>query len=150
MRREKPPPVQAMMFDDMGNMNPQWLRWFQTVGKYFDDYRRTPDLIYTTNVSLTTDDFGKSIVFNNGTSDVICNLPLVSSRDVHCWIGPIYRLGTGKLSITADSASTIEYSSYGGSIFCNEERRAAANVTLELVAANKWAIIGGTGLWKTD
>ena len=138
------------MLDAQGNLNPMWLKWFQRVGMFFDDYRKSPDLIYTTNASLTTDDYGKSIVFNIGASTVTCTLMTARTTDINGWLGPIYRIGTGKLIITADSASTIEYSSAGGSIFCDEERRAAANVTLELVAANKWAIIEGTGLWKTD
>jgi hypothetical protein len=150
MRKEKPPPVQVRILDAQGNLNPMWVKWFQRVGMFFDDYRKSPDLVYTTNATLTTDDYGKSIVFNIGTSTVTCNLMTARTKDVNCWVGPIYRLGTGILIITADSASTIEYSSTGGSIYCHEERRAAANVTLELVAANKWAIIGGTGLWKTD
>ena len=150
MRKEKPPPVNARLIDPSGNLDPQWLKWFQRVGLFFDDYRRSPDLTYTTNASLTTDDFGKSIVFNIGTSTVTCKLMTITSKDVHCWVGPIYRIGTGKLIITADSASKIEYSSLGGSIYCNEPRRAAANATLEVVSANQWGIIGGTGLWLTD
>lgn len=150
MRKEKAPPVQAKMLDAQGNLNHQWLRWFQRVGMFFDDYRRAPDLTYTTDVALTTDDFGKSIVFNIGTSVVTCTLMTITSKDVHCWLGPIYRIGTGRLIITADSASRIEYSSLGGTIYCNEPRRAAANVTLEVVSANQWGIIGGTGLWLAE
>jgi hypothetical protein len=150
MRREKPPPVQIKMLDSQGNLNPMWLKWFQRVGLFFDDYRRAPDLTYTTNANLTTDDFGKSIVFNIGSSTVTCTLMTITSKDVHCWVGPIYRIGTGRLIITADSASSIEYSSLGGSIYCNEPRRAAANVTLEVVSTGQWGITGGTGLWLAD
>jgi hypothetical protein len=150
MRKSKPPPVQARMIDTEGNLNPQWLRWFQTVGLFFDDYRRSPDLDYTANATLTTDDFGKSIVFNVGAGTLTCNLMTITSKDVHCWLGPIYRIGTGKLIITADRASKIEYSSFGGIIICEEYRRIAANVTLEVVSSHQWGIIGGTGLWLTD
>lgn len=150
MRKAKPPPVQARMLDAQGNMNPQWLRWFQTVGMFFDDYRRAPDLTYTTNANLTTDDFGKTIVFNVGTGNLTCKLMTITDKDVHCWLGPIYRIGTGSLIITADSSSKIEYSSPGGSVMCNEPKRAAANVTLEVVSTHQWGIIGGTGLWLTD
>jgi hypothetical protein len=150
MRKEKPPPVHAKLFDQRGNLSRQWLRWFQEIGMYFDDYRKSVDITSTGDLALTTDDFGKSIVFNNGTNEVTCNLPTVSSKDLHCWVGPIYRLGTGKVIITADPACKIEYSSLGGSIYCNEERRAAANVTLELVSTTQWGIISGTGIWKVE
>lgn len=150
MRKEKQPPVQAKLIDLQGNLNPQWVKWFQRVGLFFDDYRRSPDLTYSTNATLTTDDFAKSIVFNIGTSTVTCNLMTITGKDVHCWIGPIYRIGTGRLIITADSASKIEYSSFGGSIYCDEPRRAAANTTLEVVSSHQWGITGGTGLWLVD
>jgi len=150
MRREKPPPVAVKMLDAQGNLDPHWLRWFQRVGTFGDDFRKTPDLVFTTDASLTTDDFGKIIAFNNGAADLTCNLMTITKRDLYCWIGPIYRLGTGRVTITADSLSSIEYSSPGGSLSCDEERRAAANVTLEVIALNKWAIIGGTGLWLSD
>lgn len=150
MRREKPPPVKVKMLDNNGNLSREWVRWFQTVGMYFDNYRKAPDITTTTDLTLTTDDFGKSIVFNNGSTDVTCILMTVSSRDVHCWLGPIYRLGSGRVTLTADPNTKIEYSSKGGSLYCNEERRSAANVTLELVSTGQWGIIGGTGLWKVD
>jgi len=150
MRREKPPPVQAPLLDENGNLTPQWVRWFQIIGKHFDSFRRTPDLVYTASAALTTDDFGKMIVFNNGVANVVCTLPTVTSRDTHCWLGPIYRLGTGELTIQADTASRIESSSVGGSIMCNEVKRKAANVTLELVSDNMWAIVGATGIWRVS
>ena len=117
---------------------------------FFDDFRKTPDLVYTTDATLTTDDFGKMIIFELGANNLQCALPTVSAKDLHCWIGPIYRIGTGRLIITADPGRRIEYSSLGGSLHCDEERRAAANVTLELVTLDQWGIIGGTGLWKAD
>lgn len=150
MRKEKAPPVNARLLDDNGMITRQWLLWFQRVGMFFDDFRRSPDLVYTTDATLTTDDFGKKIVFNVGTSTKTCKLPTITSRDVNCWIGPIYRIGTGRLIITADASSAIEHSSLGGSLYCEETKRVAANVTLEVVAANQWGIIGGTGLWLSD
>ena len=150
MRKEKLPPVRANLLEQDGQLNRQWLHWFQTVGKYFDDYRRTPDITYSTSATLTTDDFGKSIVFNVGTGSLTCTLPLATSRDLHCWIGPIFRIGTGMLIISSVSPNMIETSSAGGSIMCNEAKRIAANVTLEVVSANIWGITGGTGLWQIE
>jgi hypothetical protein len=150
MRRTKIPPVRVNMFDASGGLNRHWWRWFQDVGLAIDNFRRSPDIVATADLTLTTDDFGKIILFDNGTTDVTCKLPTISLKDTYCWIGPIYRLGSGRVTITADADSYIEYSSKGGSIYCDEERRAAANVTLELVSEHLWGIIGGTGLWKTD
>ena len=150
MRKAKPPPVNTTVLDNNGNLTKQWRDWFQIVGKYWDDVRRTPDTIFSTNAALTTDDYGKKIVFNVGTGTLTCTLPTITAKDLNCWLGPIYRIGTGKLIITADSLSSIEYSSKGGSLTCDEPRRAAANVTLEVVSENQWGVIGGTGLWLAD
>lgn len=150
MRKAKLPPVQAKLLDDNGNLTRQWNEWFRAVGMYYDNVRRLPDLEYSVNASLTTDDYGKKIIFNVGTGTLTCKLPTITAKDVNCWVGPIYRIGTGKLIITADSLSSIEYSSKGGSLSCDEPRRAAANVTLEVVSENQWGVIGGTGLWLAD
>jgi hypothetical protein len=150
MLRQQPPPISIGMFDPKGNMNPVWVRWFQDVGKGLDKFRQTPDAVHTTNETLTSKDYGKIILFNIGASNATCILPTIKTSDNYCVIGPIYRYGTGRLTISADSLSRIEYSSIGGSIWCDEPQRAAANVTLQIIGSTQWAIIGGTGLWVSD
>lgn len=148
MRREKIPPVNARMFDQLGNLDRQWLYWFQRVGVALDNYKRSPDKVFT-NIggTLTTDDYGKNIRFNNGSNNVMCYLMTPADGDMDCWV-TIFRTGTGALTVIPDAASRIEYGSLGGRIWCDEQKRAAANLTLQLISTTQWAIIGATGLWK--
>jgi hypothetical protein len=147
MRKEKPPPVQARLLDAQGNLNPMWLKWFQRVGMFFDDFRKAPDITATTDVTLTTDDFGKTVLCDTSASDIICNLPTVSSKDIYCWV-TIFRSGANRLTIQPSTGTAIEYGSIHGRIWNDETRRKAANVTLQLISATQWGIIGATGLWK--
>jgi len=147
MRKAKPPPVQARILDEQGNLNTQWLRWFQTVGMFFDDFRRAPDIKATSDLTLTTDDFGKTILCDTSATDIICTLPLVSSRDVYCWT-TIFRSGSNRLTIQSSSGTSIEYGSISGRIWNDEVSRRAANVTLQLISTTQWGIIGATGIWK--
>lgn len=147
MRKQKHPPVRANLLDQNGQLNHQWQRWFEEVGRFFDDYRRQPDISYTANATLTTDDFGKMIVFDTSSGDRICNLMTVSSKDVFCWL-TIFKIGERRLTILPDSATRIEFSSPGGRIWNDEVKRKAANVTLQLISTTQWAITGATGIWK--
>jgi len=149
MRKAKPPPVLARMLDERGNLNPQWVRWFQTVGMFFDDFRRSPDITTTTDLTLTTDDFGKMVLCDTSASDIVCTLPTVSVKDVYCWI-TIFRSGANRLTIKSISPSAIEYGSIGGRMSNDEARRKAANATLQLISATQWGIIGATGLWRVS
>jgi hypothetical protein len=149
MRKAKPPPVGARMLDIQGNLNPQWLRWFQTVGMFFDDFRRAPDITAISDLTLTTDDFGKTVLCDTTTSAINCILPTVSSRDIYCWL-TIFRSGTNRLTITQSAGTRIEYGSPGGRIWNDEVKRKAANVTLQLISATQWGIIGATGIWKVS
>jgi hypothetical protein len=150
MQKARKPPLGTQMFTPDGLMNHNWMKWFDEIGRGWNDYRQSPDKLFKSNGTLYTADYGKVIVFDNGSSSVTCTLPIINDTDIYCWIGPIYRLGTGRVTITAGSNDKVEYSSEGGSIYCDEERRAAANVTLEVIGSHQWGIIGGTGLWKTD
>ena len=109
--------------------------------------KRTPDLRFTTDATLTTDDFGKLIVFDCTSSDLTCSLMPASQRDLNGWL-TLYRMGSGKFSVRAGVDDEIEYSSKGGTIWCDEKKRRAANLTLEIVDIGLWAITGATGLWK--
>ena len=149
MRKAKPPPVGARMLDTQGTLNPQWLRWFQTVGMFFDDFRRAPDITAISDLTLSTDDFGKTILCNTSATSIVCTLPDVSSRDVYCWI-TIFRSGENRLIIKARSGTSIEYGSANGKIWNDETKRKAANVTLQLISTTQWGIIGATGIWKVS
>ena len=126
-----------------------WQAWFQKLKTRDDEIRRPPSKTYTTDTTLTTWEFGKIILFNIGTSIVTCNLPTVTEKDLWSWV-TIMRMGTGRLIVTPDNASRIEYSSLGGSLYCIEQKRTVANATLQVVSSNQWAIIAGLGVWDVD
>lgn len=148
-KQQQAPVLQPFFIDDRKQVSPIWQRWFQKLKIRDDEIRRKPYKIYTDNATLTTWDLGKTIMFNIGASDRTCNLPTPGDRDLWAWI-QIVRMGAGRLTITADASSRIEYSSEGGSAYCQETRRRAANITLQLVAASQWAIISGLGIWDID
>jgi hypothetical protein len=129
-------------------MNHVWAKWFEEVGRGFDDYRKNPDIVFTaTDGTLYTKDFGKTIRFDTGTTDCLCYLPTISSKDVNCWL-TIMRTGTGRLTIIPSVSAYIDYGSAGGRMWCEEKRRSAANLTLQVMTSTRWAVIGATGIWK--
>lgn len=108
---------------------------------------KRPSVTYTnTGATLSTNDFGRVIKFENGANNVICTLPSVSSGDVDSWL-IIMRLGTGRLTIQASDSDTIEKSKAGGQMYCQEEGRIVANLMLYLATETKWGILAGTGIW---
>jgi len=147
MRKEQPPPINVPVVDENGKCNPVWHRWFQMVGQTYDWVRKPPDVVYTTSAILTTRDYGKIIRFDNGSSNVGCTLMTAQERDIDCWV-TIIRTGTGTLTIQPDNATRVEYGSRGGRVWCDEQFRAAANLTLQLISANQFAIMGATGIWN--
>lgn len=148
MRKNNPPPVGAPFLLPNGNINRQWLRWFQDVGKLGDLRRSPPDLVYTADQALTTDDYGKIIRFDVDT-DLVCTLMTATARDVDGWL-TIIKYGSERLDIVPDAATRIEYGSYGGKLYCEETKRRAANVTLQLISTTQWIITSAMGLWRVS
>ena len=102
---------------------------------------------FTDSATLTISHFGRVIKFNNGTKDVVCSLPSVGSGQIDSWI-TIMKFGSGTIRIKAADSDTIEKSSLGGFLKCNEPGRMVPNVILFLATETQWAILGGTGIWK--
>ena len=143
-------PLNVPMTAPSGKVAPEWLRWFQLVQYRLDEVRQENRKIYTdTDATLTTRDLGMVILMNIGTGNYTCTLPSVETSDLYSWV-KIVRIGTGKLSIRAADSDTIETSSTGGKIWCNENPRKGANVLLQLVQDTEWAIIAGTGIWAVS
>ena len=131
-----------------GANNPDWLRWFADMTTQVSQIRQEDYRAYTEGTTLTPYDFGKAHIFTIGASNVEVILPPVDETDIFSWIR-IIRIGSGRLRISAASTAVIESSSLGGQIWCNEANRKAANITLQLVEEDTWAILAGTGVWKT-
>ena len=150
MDKQQQAPVLTPFFrGDPQQISPVWQRWFQKLKTRDDEIRKKPAKILTADADLTTWDLGTTVLFDIGTSNVIANLPPIDSSHLWAWI-TIVRLGTGRMGITADAGSRIEYSSLNGTIYCTETRRRAANVTLQIIDESTWAIIAGLGIWDVD
>ena len=146
MRKHQLPPIKLPLVDKKGQINRSWLRWMQDLSRASDDQRRTPDVVYAASATLNTDDFGKLHLFNTGSSDLVCTLMTASSADKDGWL-TIVRTGTGRLTIIPDAAAKIESGLLGGRIWCEEPKRVAANMTLQLITATQWAITSAMGIW---
>ena len=147
MKKQQNVPLRVPIYDQKGHMDNLWVRWFQGISQNVDDFRQTPDEIYTTDATLTTRDFGKRIIVDCSYGHRTLELMTVSVKDLFCWV-TIFRKGENRLTIVPDSATAIEYGSPGGRIWNDEKLRRAANVTLELISVSQWGIIGATGKWN--
>ena len=145
MDQQQQAPILQPFAENVRNINPIWQRWFQLLKTRDDEVRRRPYKTYSASQALTTYELGKSVLFATGTSNLICTLPSVETKDLWAWI-TIIRTGTGSLKITTSDSDTIER---GGKIIgCKEPNRMVPNVTLQLVEVDSWAIIGATGIWS--
>ena len=133
---------------------------FNSVGKlkdsgksddsYADAVHYHPKLDYrivTNDTVLTSADFGRLVIANNGAADLRITAPSVDGA----YIGSILncvRTGSGRLIMAPADSDIIENGSAGGFIMCHESGRAAANLKLVLVSQSLWAIIGGFGIWE--
>lgn len=142
-------PIDA--FKSIG-MSPMGLRqlqlWMDRIESLVAEIRREPWVEHTSDFNVTHNDFGKVHLMNIGSGNATAYLPSVDETNVYNWIRFV-RVGTGTLMIYAADSDRIEYGSTPGRIWCNEIKRTAANMTLMLVDADKWALMGGTGIWKT-
>ncbi len=130
----------------MGITEP-WREYFSKIDVEVNSVKLN-SVTLTTSTTLTKSYLGYYIKVDNGASSMTMTLPSVAAPEVDSWIGFI-RLGSGPLKIKAADSDTIESSSSGGFIRCDEgSERVLANVKLYLATATKWAILAGTGIWK--
>lgn len=148
-KQQNAPIEHPMFFGQRQPLTPVWRRWFQNLKIRDDEIRKAPYKTYTADTQLTTWELGKVVQFDCTSADLVATLPTVEAKDLWAWL-TILRIGTYKLTVTADPNSYIEYSSIGGSLYCEETRRRAANVQLQLVGVNQWAIIAGFGIWEVE
>ena len=141
-------PARTPLVSMGGTITPEWQRWLTDLVASVDEIRRQPYENHGSGTSsLTVADLGRVHYFDIGTEDATVYLPAVDGTDLFKWC-TFVRLGTGQLLIRAAESDLIEYSSAPGRIWCNEAKRSAANLTLQLVGLGKWGIRSGTGIWK--
>ena len=105
----------------------------------------------TDNYTVTTDDLGKSLRMNNGSSDYTFTLPSVGAGEDGGRI-TFTKLGSGTVTIDAADSDIISNSGAGDTIYAGRLGETFANVTLEYVhSTTQWIIVGAHGTWvSTD
>ena len=143
-------PIRDKLITKDGFLSEPWRKWFSTAGgqaSYFSKFASAKHTIDpSSTVNLIGSDLGKIIKADNGSNGIVFKLPSVGRNDVDSWIG-FMRLGAGPIIIDAADSDTIEKSSPGGRLICNEPGRVVASLMLFLASETKWAIFGGCGIW---
>jgi len=110
------------------------------VGNVVVDYTDGP-------VTLTTSDAGKTVTMTSADTEVI-NLPSVAAAQKGMQF-TIVKLGAGQVTIQAADSDIIVDSSAGGTILNSQAAEVYATITLRLVTATLWTIVGMIGTWTT-
>jgi hypothetical protein len=101
----------------------------------------------TDNYTVTTDDLGKSLRMNNGSSDYTFTLPSVGAGEDGGRI-TFTKLGSGTVTIDAADSDIISNSGAGDTIYAEKAAETFANVTLEYIhSTTQWIIVGAHGTW---
>lgn len=101
----------------------------------------------TDNYSVLTTDVGKTLVMNSA-SEKTFSLPSVDSGDVGLYF-TFAKIAAGKLIIDAADTDVILDSGAGDTIYNDVSGEVYASITLQLVSATLWTVVGGIGTWIT-
>jgi len=108
---------------------------------------RNPVFAVISGLTLTAADFGKTITVTNAAAQTI-TLPSVTATDIGATI-TVVKLGAGRVTIQAAATTYIADSASGGTIYNQASGPAYASITLRLVTATQWLLVGGKGAWLT-
>jgi hypothetical protein len=95
------------------------------------------------SITLTSADFGKTIVVNDSGGGMTVNLPSVSAADIGATI-TVVKLGASRLTIDAPSGNYILNSTSGGTLYSDT---VVATVTLRVSNSVWWMVVGSAGTW---
>jgi hypothetical protein len=110
--------------------------------------RFSNDTYTDSGATLDSDDFGKTVIVNSGSTQTV-NLPSVSSSDIGAWYR-IVKVGTGQVTIDAADSDTIADSSAGGTIYNNQAGEDYATITIQLATDTEWVVTKAHGTWSTS
>ena len=107
----------------------------------------TSEAVKTTDYSIASTDFGKSLRMN-ATTDKTFSLPSVADANDGATI-TLEKMGSGRLTIDAADSDYIHNSGAGDGIY-NDDNSTYATLTLRYCHADvRWYIVGGMGAWVT-
>ncbi len=109
---------------------------------------RSPVAAADTGIVLSAADFGKTITVNSSAAQTV-TLPAVSAADIGATV-TVVKLGAGRVAIQAAAATYIADSTAGGAIYNQAVGPVYASITLRLVTATQWMLVGGKGAWITQ
>ncbi|MCX5793464.1 MAG: DUF1566 domain-containing protein [Elusimicrobia bacterium] len=108
---------------------------------------RAPVAAADAGITLTAADYGKTITVNSAAARTV-TLPAVTAADIGATV-TVVKLGGGTVTVQAAASTYIEDSTAGGAIYNNAAYPAYASLTLRLVTATQWMLVGGRGAWIT-
>ena len=116
--------------------------WVSTTGG-----ATAPVVTKITDYVVTTDDFGTTFVLI-GVGNATFSLPSVAAANIGGWLRFI-KTGIGTLTVDAADADLIADSGAGDTIYNSVALETYATLTIMLVTATQWVIIGAHGTWVT-
>ena len=100
---------------------------------------------YTGNHTVSLSQTGQTLVMNH-TSNFTFSLPSVSADNIGTPF-TFANINTGRLTIDAADSDTIADSGAGNTIYSDTDNY--AQITLQLMSATQWLVIGSHGTWIT-
>lgn len=101
----------------------------------------------TDNYTLVATDFGKTLVMDSASNKAF-TLPTTVAGNVGAKI-TFVKTNTGKVTLQMPASTTIADSNAAGTMFNDLTNETWASVTIQLVTATKWVVVGGFGTWIT-
>jgi hypothetical protein len=101
----------------------------------------------TSSYPLVTDDLGTVLTMDNTVPEAF-TLPVLASTDIGKTV-VLIKLGSGVLTIQANTGQTIADSSVAGSIYADQPTETYASIVLVAISTTQWIIVGMDGTWTT-
>ena len=99
-------------------------------------------------ITLTTDDFGKTISVDSSSSQTV-TLPSVDSTNLGAWVR-VLKLNSGQVTVDAADSDTIADSTAGGTIYNNQSGQDYAVIEIQLANGTEWVVVHAEGTWSTN
>ncbi len=99
-------------------------------------------------ITLTSDDFGKTISVDSSSSQTVM-LPSVDSSNTGAWIR-VLKLNSGQVTVDAADSDTIADSTAGGTIYNSQSGQDYAVIEIQLANETEWVVVHGEGTWSTN
>lgn len=104
-------------------------------------------LTKTDNYTLLIADFNKTLVMDSASNKTF-TIPTATATEIGSRI-TFVKTNTGKVTLQLPASTTLVDSSAAGTMYNDLTNETWATVTIQLVTATKWVVVGGFGTWIT-